>query len=219
MKVRHYYHVFAGGAWSEPAREHIRALGQSRFEGSITVGLAGPAADRERARELITLRLAGWDLPEPEAWVEADTGFEEVTLQRVHADVHQMPGEFAVLYAHTKGAYDTNPRNAAWRRSMTRYVVSGWRDCAGVLEDGSDVAGCHWLSREENHDPPDFLWPVSHFAGNFWCARASYLRQLPPVKTDNRWQCEEWIGTGSPRVTDLLPGHPGKMFAAQDVPG
>lgn len=218
MKIRHYYHVFAGGAWSEPAREHIRALGQSHFDGAITIGLAGPQSDRERARELITLRLAGWDLPEPEAWIEADTGFEEVTLQRVHADVHQVPGEFAVLYAHTKGAYSFHPLNVPWRRSMTRYVVSGWRDCVKLLEDGSDAAGCHWLTREEYHDPPDFLWPVSHFAGNFWCARASYLRQLPPVKTDNRWQCEEWIGTGSPRITDLLPGRPGKLFAAEEAP-
>lgn len=217
MKISHFYHVFAGGAWSEPVREHIRALGQSRFEGSMTVGLVGAPADRERAREMITLRLGGWGLPAPEAWAEADDGFEAVTLSalREHAIACEQPE--AILYAHTKGAYSHHPANVPWRRSMTRYLVSGWRDCVKLLEDGYDTAGCHWLTREENHDPPDFLWPYSHYAGNFWWAQAGYLRQLPPLELDTRWQAEEWIGHGTPLAADLLPGRPLEMFTPAEA--
>lgn len=216
MRVRHYYHVFAGGGWSAPVREHIEALGQSGFAGDIAVGLVGPEQDRFRAREMIGLQLAGQRLPEPAAWIEADAGFEQVTLARVHADVRQAPGEFAVLYAHTKGAYSNDLINEPWRQSMTRHVVSGWRECVRLLEDGYETAGCHWLTPERHHDPPRYPVTTPMYGGNFWCARASYLCQLPPPGNDYRHQAEEWIGLGGPRAADLLPGWPSmRLFAPE----
>ena len=215
LKIRHFYHVFAGGAWSEPVREHIMEFGRARFEGAITVGLVGRQADRDRAREMISLRLSGWDLPVPDTWIEAPAGFEQVTLTALRDYAAGCEQEEAILYAHTKGAYNFDPVNAPWRRSMTKYTVGGWRDCVKLLEDGYDTAGCHWLTREKYHNPPDFLWPVSHYSGNFWWARTGYLRQLPPLADDDRWAAERWIGLGDPYPADLLPGDPFKLFATE----
>lgn len=210
MDVRHYYHVFAAGAWSLPVREHVTALGRAEFRGDMTVGLVGPAEDRARAREMVLMRLREWPLPDPVAWTEADEGFEQVTLRQVYADVHATADEYAVLYAHTKGALYNTPWNAAWRRSMTRHVVSGWQDGVTLLEkEGCDAVGCHWLTREKHHEPQAGKFVTTpFFGGNFWMARASYLRTLPPPASEHRHQAEEWIGLGDPKVHDLLPGWP-----------
>jgi hypothetical protein len=53
-------------------------------------------------------------------------------------------------------------------------------------------------------------WPeqVPFFAGNFWWARASYLRTLEPPLEESRWQAETWVSLGEPKVYDVLPGWP-----------
>lgn len=214
MDVRHYYHVHAAGAWSEAVREHAAALGEAGFSGPVTIGMTGPPTDRERARELITIRLA--DAGQlVNRWIEEDKGFEQVTLQQIHVDAHGIPGQFAVLYAHTKGARDNTEFNIAWRRSMTRRVVGGWEANAKLLEGRYDAVGCHWLTPEKHHRPERGR-PVTTpmFGGNFWMARASYLRELPPPGTDYRHQAEEWIGYENPKVRDLRPGWPSaRLFA------
>jgi hypothetical protein len=215
--VRHYYHCYATGAWSEPCREHFEALGRAKFDGPITVGLVGYDEDRMIAREMIGMHLRTWGLPEVK-WVESSDGWEQLTLQEIHRDVHQIPGEFAVLYAHTKGARDNSSWNALWRRSMTEHVVSGWESAAGFLErNGTDAVGCHWLTPEEHHDPPDYVVDSPFFGGNFWVSRATYLRRLPPPGLEYRHQAEEWIGMLNPRVKDLMPGWPTvKLCATSD---
>ena len=208
MIVKHYYHIFAAGAWSLPVREHVTALGRSGFRGDMTVGLVGPEEDRARTREMMLVRLREWQLPDPVAWAEADEGFEQVTLRQMYADVHATDDEYAVLYAHSKGALFNTPWNAAWRRSMTQHVVSGWPGCAALLKD-YDAVGCHWLTRDRHHDPQlGHFVTTPFFGGNFWMARASYLRTLPPPEDEHRHQAEEWIGLGDPKAHDLLPGWP-----------
>lgn len=177
----------------------------------VTVGLVGPEADRQAARERITHLCQQFALPEPAHWAEADEGWEQLTLQAIHRDVHRVPGEYAVLYMHTKGAARDLDSQVAWRRSMTRALVGQWGECAARLEDGHDVVGCHWTRSLD--------WPEQgpFFAGNFWLARASYLRRLPPPENKNRWQAETWVTLGArkghedlplPRTHDMLPGYP-----------
>lgn len=203
MKIRHYYHCYAAGAWSAPVRDHFTALGRAGLDDmALTVGLVGPAQDRLTARERVTELCAKWALPQPEAWPEEDEGWEQVTLQRLWQDVQEIPGEYGVLYMHTKGAARNLDSSAAWRRSMTQALVSKWEECTGWLEGGYDAVGCHWVKAPE--------WPEQEpfFAGNFWWARASYLRTLDPPLNETRWQSETWISLGKPRIHDMLPGWP-----------
>jgi hypothetical protein len=218
VRIRSYYHVYAAGAWSGPVTEHAEALAQAGWGAPVTVGLAGPQRDRDLARERITARFAGAGIPVPDRWAEADDGWEQVTLRQIHADVHKTASEYAVLYAHTKGAGSDTPLNAYWRRSMTWHVVSQWRKCVKLLEDGDyDTAGCHWLTPETHHRPPRFFVHTPMYGGNFWWAKASYLRQLPPPGTGYRHQSEEWVGLGSPKAADLLPGWPSVRLCAPEV--
>ena len=211
MDIRHYYHVYAAGAWSQPVRDHFDALGHSGFDGDIVIGLVGPEHDRQMAREMIGMHLWARGLADPIKWIEADSGWEQVTLQQIHVDLSSIPGELAVLYAHTKGAMDNSEWNEVWRRSMTRRVVSDWRSCVAMLGDYQTV-GCHWLTPERDHDPPKRPITTPMYGGNFWWARASYLRELPPLGTDYRHQAEEWVGLGNPKARDLLPGWPSRKL-------
>lgn len=208
MRIRHYYHCYSAGAWSAPVRDHYTALGRAGLDDMVTtVGLAGPEADRQVARERITQLSAKWALPEPAHWAQADEGWEQLTLLQLYADLRDyrvFPAgeEQAVLYAHTKGAANDLDSSAAWRRSMTRELVTGWERCVSLLEEGYDAVGCHWVKAPE--------WPdqVPFFAGNFWWARSSYLRALGEPLNSTRWEAETWLSLGSPRVYDLLPHWP-----------
>lgn len=210
--MRHYYHVWAGGSWPVPVREHAQALGAAGFPGPVTVGLVGPPADRQAAREVIEIMFATSGAPVPDSWVEADEGYEEVTLSALHRDARAGPADYPVLYAHTKGARDDTAYNAMWRWSMTAHVVGGWRACAGLVSGDYDTAGCHWITPEQYHNPPDHPVLTPMYGGNFWWSRTSYLRRLPAPSQDYRHQAEEWIGLAAPRACDLLPGWPSLAF-------
>lgn len=207
MKVHHYYHCYAAGAWSAPVRDHFTALGRAGLDdAAMTVGLVGPPRDRQAARERIEDMCRKWALAFPVAWAEEDEGWEQVTLLRLYADLRDPrvfpPGEdAAVLYMHTKGASRDLDSSAAWRRSMTQALVSNWRQCTRLLWK-HDAVGCHWVKAPE--------WPEQEpfFAGNFWWARASYLRTLEAPLTESRWQPETWVSLGKPKIHDMLPGWP-----------
>jgi hypothetical protein len=211
--LRHYYHVYASGAWAAPVAEHTRALGAADFPGDIVIGLVGEAGDRERARQLIELQLAAEGLAAPRMWVQAEEGFEQLTLAVVRESARAAAADYPVLYCHTKGARNDSEVNTAWRRSMTARVVGGWRQCVGLLGD-HDTVGCHWITPQDECPYPDQTVDTPFYGGNFWWARSSYLATLPEPWQAERHDAEAWIGLGAPRACDLLPGWPStKLFA------
>ncbi len=202
--IRHYYHAYADGNWREPVVEHLSALRSIDEPMAVTVGLVGSADNRSQVKE----EFARYDLA-VDRWVEADTGWEQVTLDVLREDVlvgHNSP----VLYAHTKSAHDSSYINRAWRMSMSMHVVYGWKHCMTNL-DSVDAVGCHWLTPEK--------WPTlvtsPFFGGNFWWAIPEYLRTLPSLATNSRWDAESWIGLSDPKVLDLLPGWPALHLFSQ----
>lgn len=208
--MRHFYHVFCGGPWEAIAAEHIEAMGTAPWE--LTVGLIGAPVVRAAAK--------GWWLARTtvESFVEADEGFEQVTLWALHDWAKQAPAGEPVLYAHSKGVTHRSgdgrhPLYAgAWRASMTRHVVGGWQRCTGLLQE-CDAVGCHWLTPETYPG----LVQVPYFAGNFWWARAGYVARLPPVSNNSRYDAEGWVGLGAPEVRDLRPGWPTFGLFAREV--
>ena len=217
MRIRHFYHVYAAGGWKDAVAEHAIALGQAGFRSPVTIGLVGDKDDRFRARERITAQFRWEGAPLPDTWIEADAGFEQVTLAKLHEYARSCRGEEAILYAHTKGALSNTPLNEHWRRSMTRHVVGDWMKCFLLVQSGYDTAGCHWLTPERHNDPPAYPVTTPMYGGNFWWARTGYLRRLPEPGTDYRHQAEEWVGLGNPRAADLLPGWPSMDICAPEV--
>lgn len=107
-----------------------------------------------------------------------------------------------VLYFHTKGvSAPWCQGKEAWREQMQREVIAKWRENLAHLSD-YDLVGCNW-------NPGDAAMKmVGHMAGNFWMARADYVRTLPSFmshyeKNPCRFACEDWIGRANPRQREL----------------
>lgn len=107
------------------------------------------------------------------------------------------------LYLHTKGVRGGSSRRlrhrASWRRYMSHYVITRWRECIDALAE-HDTAGVEWMKPRR--------YPAPCYAGNFWWARGEYLCQLPKPEESSanrglkhrRHGAEAWLGLGSPRA-------------------
>jgi hypothetical protein len=193
VRLTHFYHVFADGDWLTPATEHIEELALSGLIDNLDdlfLGVVGSPENREKVkRELPGVCVA-----------ECATGWEQVTLQKVHEFAQQDDG--AIFYAHTKGAWSNSELARQWRVSMTHDTVTRWKECVTALQV-VEAAGPYWLnSWEPEHVDHDFF-----FAGNFWWARSDYVRTLDPVGVENRYQAEGWIGLKQPTVKNMRDGY------------
>lgn len=198
MRTSHFFHVYAAGEWRDPLAEHLWALNEANYDGPFHVGIVGP--EDRRAEALDELNC----IRPPDSVIEADEGWEQVTLNALREFVRSQHSG-AVMYAHTKGAYNACDINTAWRRSMTAHVVMNWQKWATAVGRKYDAVGCHWLT------PQRFPTAVTSpfFGGTYWLASVKYLRRLPEVPMGSRYDAEMWIGLKNPRVLDLLPGWPG----------
>jgi hypothetical protein len=187
--VHHFYHAWALGDWQSAVWEHLWAL--DGFDGELTVGIVGPPDRREQVR-----RTFAYIYPNVQT-VEADEGFEQVTLTAIAE--HAASNDGAVMYAHTKGAAHPGAYQDLWRRTMTMTLIRNWREHVTKLAE-VDVIGCHWITDGPLSGP--------FFGGNFWIASCEYLRGLAPVGLASRHDAEVWVGSGDPRVLDVLPGQP-----------
>ena len=198
MRLAVYHHVYAVRGWKKILGEHVHALVDSRLDraADIRFGIVGPDHQPALVENYLRVRL------KHEVVTQEPEGWEQVTLAALYAAA--MTDDFdAVCYLHTKGVTEPNEWNTAWRRSMLRGVVTLWEHCVKMLDE-VDAVGCHWLTPEQ--------WPeqvaTPFFGGNFWWARADYVRSLGPCANEHRHQAEAWIGLGSPSVADLAPGWP-----------
>ena len=108
--------------------------------------------------------------------------YEGPTIKELWKKCNDTDEEFYVYYVHTKGAsYGSNFKSDKWRRAMASVILgAGWRECVDMLKSGKETCG---IMRRKNH-----------YAGNFWWARASYIRTLErPKTTRNRFYYENWL--------------------------
>jgi hypothetical protein len=195
----HFYHVYADGAFESPVRDHFNALEESGLADaldSFRIGIVGSKENRLKALELfeelgIPFTLAAL----------SETGWEQVTLSEVYK--FSKTTEAKILYAHTKGSYSQTRLAREWRISMLYDTVTRWKSAVLAL-DTFEAAGPFWISSNApEHEEHEFF-----FAGNFWWARTDYLRRLPTIKNETRYQAEGWIGLRSPSVKIMRNGYP-----------
>jgi hypothetical protein len=204
MNLRHYYHIYAVEGWEDVVEEHLTALTESGLMDALDhdgfrVGIvASTREEQERVYDFCSERVSSVNVVR-----YCYSGWEQATLSMIRVWEHIQNREGAILYAHTKGVHDPSEINVAWRRSMEAVVVQGWRECLRRLEP-VDAVGCHWLSKEEWPDNVD----TPFFGGNWWWAKATYVRRLDEPSYENRWFGETWLGSKNPLVDDLLPGWP-----------
>ncbi len=201
--IYHYYHIYAEGAWEKPVEEHTDALRVSGLEDHpgfhFRIGLVGSLENVQRVQDYLTEKHFQWSL------IGYRTqGWEQLTLNAVAADCQQTDG--LVFYAHTKGAHQPTRFNSAWRRRMTDFNVTRWKDAVASLESFS-AYGCHWMDLEGS-------WV---FGGNFWWTHMKHLRLLGPVSMDNRWKAEEWVGHLRHCVPDFRACDPAGPFPGKVI--
>ena len=193
-RLVHFYHVFADGSWQKPAVDHVKRLANSgllRELDGMYVGVVGSVEARAEVRHRVPGVIVA----------EAESGWEQVTLEALRRFVGDFDGH--VLYGHTKGAWSQTVLADRWRHAMTEETVGAWEKCVRAL-DRAEVAGPFWLRSPE----PEHALHENFFAGNFWWARAEYLRTLGPVRTTSRFDAEGWIGLGRPSFVNLSEGLP-----------
>lgn len=188
--ISHFYHVYANGLWQDPVREHLDALISSELYDNLDnvfVGFVGSEENVDKAKEYLSSRI------NYTAVAQQEEGWEQVTMKHVRFHAHAYDG--ITFYAHTKGAHDPSRINIEWRKSMTYFNVIRWRDAVHHLKT-FDTVGTHWCNN-------------AFWGGTYWWANNFYLRRLPDVCNEDRWDAEEWIGLADLKmVYDMNPGWP-----------
>jgi hypothetical protein len=205
--------AYHGSNWLNPFQEHFGAMHNADFKGDVWVGIVGGLPQRAE----VMSQLRGW-WPEAQVVVQADEGFEQVTIEKMHQWSKVVRPDTPVYYSHTKGALNNHSMNEYWRREMDGHLIGGglavqgghdWRECVELLKD-YDAVGLHWLTGKQFPG----LIGIPMFGGNFWWATAGYLAGLervqgtpefPPVDIHG---AEGWMGQDCPKVFDFKPGWP-----------
>ena len=116
--------------------------------------------------------------------------FEGQTLKQLWEYCKTFDGY--VLYFHNKGVSSMGthiPGGVSdWRKLMHYFNIERWEDCVAKLDDGYDACGINFL-KQENLNQDTFTeeqkFLCNHFAGNFWWAKSSLLREFPdPLDID-----------------------------------
>ncbi len=131
-----------------------------------------------------------------------------------------------VLYFHTKGLSRLNQNQIRdWRKYMEYWVIDRWQDCVEELDCEFDTVGTNWIDGSFLGADGRSVVNWKHYSGNFWWARASYIRrlkslphpdhyanggvsefttyQVAPGDNSYRFDHEAWIGSGDPRASEI----------------
>ena len=210
MKLIHYYHIYCGGGgqWQLIMHQHMMALcnyGLIEQLDEIRVGIVGPPDQRKVVKEILDNSLVAAKI---KIVVTRTNAWEQATLTEMYRA--SQTEDAAYLYAHTKGGSDPSLVKQMWCRSMIFFNIVAWERSLAELEK-VDAVGCHWLCTEQfpeirDHNNPD---GYPYFAGNFWWAKSSHIRELGEPVREHRWQAEHWIGKREGMtVYDPNPGWP-----------
>lgn len=225
VKIAIFYHVvFYIGDRVLPAANTImleqmfalKTSGLMDAASHVCVGVNGGDESATRVRLM--------DLP-PKARVVMhglNSRAENLTIIEIEKFVAALPKdeEWYILYHHSKGATHSPETDYAkfagrWRRCGMKHCVTNWRQCVKDLDGGAESVGVHWMTGLA--DGTQNIW-----GGNFWWARASFLRTVPSmflrdrIKTsgiaalESRYESEVWIGN-APRLPKVVDYHPGGL--------
>jgi hypothetical protein len=201
-----FYHCACMGNWKEVIEEQL-ALAARVGLTTMYVGLLGSDDDlahfEARAKALgVTVDVV---------YHHTDLLMFEIPTIRLVADFAASHPDNYVLYWHTKGV--SSPKDTVkvrWRRLMDMEVIGQWKRNTEYLRGGLDTVGVNW-----RHHPP-----TSHWAGNYWMSKSSYLNSLEDFshyyRHPRHWSgdhinqfrlgAEMWHGAGvpEPKIKSLV---------------
>jgi len=210
-KIYHFYHFYADGKNSLYAiTVHLNNLISTNLSINLEkfcIGIVGSDVNREKIKELLLSRTN--EIP-IEIVVEAEKGYEQVTLEKLHEHAKSHEGYY--FYAHSKSAAYAHRSNECWMKTMEYYNISNWTESVYRLRS-YDATGCFWLTHKQH--PNLIHWfntepnTNSFFGGNYWWATSEVIRELPLLDHSNRYLAEQWIGSKQDlKIYDLNRGLP-----------
>ena len=168
--VHAFYHMACMNEWKPIFHEQLEEFHKADLH--PTTYVLGSEADQEYVAKY--LPVAGWQ--HNFGW------YETPTLDTVYQWCRQNPTG-AAIYCHSKGV--TRPWDgvkALWRRKMSGHIIAPWRDHIERLTE-YDTCGVYFNTHK---------WH-SHYAGNFWIARADWISHLPPPWEHRREPRRGWL--------------------------
>jgi len=183
-KILGFMHIATMNHWEDIVEElmyYINKNGLLKATSSLNQVLVGPEHRTEmpkyeslnKKRKKIKRFGAGFDLLQ----------YEYPTLNKLWETCRATDDEIYVYYCHTKGvSYDQNFKSDIWRRVMAEAILErSWKECVDKLDEGNNTCGIM------NHRD-------RHYSGNFWWAKASYIKTLKkPLRSSNRFVHETWL--------------------------
>ncbi|AMV24187.1 hypothetical protein VT84_07305 [Gemmata sp. SH-PL17] len=170
-----FWHLYAFGNWYDVAAEQLHCLARARFPGPVRAHLTGSEVDAFELRA-----LAGRFGVPVEVTRHPENRFEYPTLAALKAHCDRANAGEKVLYFHTKNVTGKGLYYTKWRWAMMASVVVPWRERVAELDRYDTIGFC----RKGNE----------MYAGNFWWARAAWVRRLPvPVPSPDRFRHETWL--------------------------
>lgn len=196
-----FYHFFAkpGSEWIWALDQQLQAI---KYSGLASAAEINMCITGEIDLNYIERRYPFVNVIDVRS-LDAPNIFEGQTLKAIH--LADLPDEAYVLYIHNKGATSNSPYVAAWRETLIHEMITRWRHCYNMLAYNYDVVGV-----SDTHVINSGSVITS---GNFWWARAKYLKTLPdpidstqyldkhhPGDHDYRYCFERWITSNNPRL-------------------
>lgn len=163
----------------------------------------------ERIELLVNGDINQLSLPTGEKYVISHpnldtTKCEFPTLDKLWED--SQTEDINVLYLHTKGVFrkPTSIPIRNWTEYMSYFTIERWRDVLPLLSE-YESAGVNRLKHNKlmlKQLKQSEQAGCTHYSGNFWWARSSYIKNLPRPSTlvynDDyilyRYIAEAWIG-------------------------
>jgi len=178
----------------------LNKSGLTAAASKLVVGMNGSTHSAIMARSIIPEKAELIHHPQ-------DVKSELPTLCRLR---EWLPGheDWYVFYHHAKGVTypKTDRLTAAWRHCMTKHLVYNWRICVADMDAGYEAVGCHWLTPEKYSG----LLNQPYFGGNWWWAKAGFLKTLPAIPEtahcrNDFFIAEKWIGSAALAGTGKTP--------------
>ena len=208
MKKIHYYHIYVNeiNITSLIVLQHFNTICNwaliDELE-EIRIGIVGKPELRKLVKEMLHQSMVKHKI---KIVIERGSGDEYVTLEKMR-EASMTEDNVLYFYGHTKGSFRPTLTNMIWVRTMLFYNVVQRRALFQKFENTKiDCAGAFWLTQAAHpqiiQDDPN---ATPFFGGNFWWAKSSYVRTLPQVAKQTRYQSERWIGLNNPTIYSTTP--------------
>jgi hypothetical protein len=204
-KIAIFYHVGQLGNWHEIYTEQINRLQESGLLQKSSYFHISINGDEPLPFIPDNVKKIAYN---------EDKVLEANTLEYMWHFAQNNP-DYKILYLHTKGVTRygielLQEQTKAWRYYMEYFCVDNWEACCNTL-DAFDTCGVqieHKATYNTLDDPIEI--DATYYNGNFWWAKASYIKQLDPkflYTSDTPWlrgKSELWIGSGNPNAANLF---------------